>query len=76
MKQILLKDGGLRSTVERRNFWIYRSKLEKIKDFYPDKYYLKLVAEHLRESNGPDNRASLSEIGKDIGRTFPDLQFF
>ena len=74
MKQVLLKDGGLRSTVERRNFWIYRSKLCRIKDRYPPGHYDRLVSQHFRESNL--ERASLCEIGKDIGRTFPDLMFF
>ena len=32
LKQILLGEGGLRSTVERRNFWIYTSKLTKLRD--------------------------------------------
>ena len=74
MKQILLKDGGLRSTVERRNFWIYRSKLNKIRDNYPANHYEKLVEENTRDCNA--ERLSLTEIGKDIGRTFPDLKFF
>ena len=34
MKQVLLTDGGLRSTVERRNFWIYRTKLGRVKEQY------------------------------------------
>ena len=32
LKQIFLGEGGLRSTVERRNFWIYTSKLTKLRD--------------------------------------------
>ena len=44
MKQILLKDGGLRSTVERRSFWIYRSKLTRLKAKFPDNYYETLVS--------------------------------
>ena len=70
----MLKDGGLRSTVERRNFWIYRSKLNKIRDSYPENHYERLVEENTRDSNA--ERLSLTEIGKDIGRTFPDLKFF
>jgi len=49
MKQILLKDGGLRSTVERRNFWIYRSKLIKIRDTYPKDLYSTLVGKAMPE---------------------------
>ena len=74
MKQILLKDGGLRSTVERRNFWVYRSKLNRIRDLYEKNFYEKHIAKHFKTSMA--ERPSMSEIGKDIGRTFPDLQFF
>ena len=74
MKQILLKDGGLRSTVERRNFWIYRSKLNKVSKEYHAGYYERLVSQHFRDSMA--DRPSMTEIGKDIGRTFPDLLFF
>ena len=71
MKEILLKNGGLRSTVERRNFWIYSSKLNRIRDSYPNKYYEELVSNNLNESL--TDKTLMSEIGKDIGRTFPDL---
>ena len=74
MKQILLKDGGLRSTVERRNFWIYRSKLCRIRGSHPENYYSELVSQNF--SDQILERPSLTEIGKDIGRTFPDLMFF
>lgn len=75
MKQILLKDGGLRSTVERRNFWIYRSKLNKLSKNYSFDHYKELVDKYfnLNDSQTAENAALINEIGKDVGRTFPDL---
>ena len=67
-------EAGPQPTVERRNFWIYRSKLNKIRDSYPENHYERLVEENTRDSNAEG--LSLTEIGKDIGRTFPDLKFF
>ena len=32
MKEILLFHGGIRSSVDRLNFWIYRTKLHKLKE--------------------------------------------
>ena len=37
-------------------------------------HYSELVRLKLSESTS--DKASLSEIGKDVGRTFPDLKFF
>ena len=74
MKQVLLKDGGLRSTVERRNFWIYRSKLHRLQLEYPQNLYESLTSQISPEMTA--ERPSMSEIGKDVGRTFPDLAFF
>lgn len=72
MKQVLLADGGLRSTVERRKLWIYTSKLTKIRQRHPEGHYSDLVRKNLSAGK----QFSLSEIGKDVGRTFPDLKFF
>ena len=44
MKQILLKNGGLRSTVERRNFWIYRTKINSLRAGFGSNYYADLLA--------------------------------
>ena len=76
MKQVLLTDGGLRSTVERLNFWIYRTKFNRVKCQYEAGLYDELVGRI--SPGGPEaaERQSMSEIGKDVGRTFPDLQFF
>ena len=43
MKQILLKHGGLRSTVERRNFWMYRTKINILRRTYGRNLYSKLL---------------------------------
>ena len=46
LKQILLGDGGLRSTVERRNFWIYTSKLLKLRERHANsQHYQDLVTQ-------------------------------
>lgn len=74
MKQILLRDGGLRSTVERRNLWIYSSKLTKLRQRYPENHYEELAEKYFRQSLLEQHK--MSEIGKDVSRTFPDLQFF
>ena len=67
-----MSDGGLRSTVERRNFWIYTSKLTKLREQHSNpNYYQDLVQRQQGLTQG-----SLTEIGKDVGRTFPDLKFF
>ena len=47
MKQVLLADGGLRSTVERRKLWIYTSKLTKIRQRHPEGHYSELVRRNL-----------------------------
>lgn len=43
MKRILLQDGGLRSTIERRYFWNYNTKISKLKQSYPGNFFKKLV---------------------------------
>jgi len=74
MKQILLQSGGLRSTVERRHFWIFSTKITKLQKEYrlscSYESQLATVAEQLKLGK------KCSEITKDINRTFPQLQFF
>ena len=43
MKHILLKNGGLRSTVERRNFWIYSTKINAMRDKFGKDVYSNLL---------------------------------
>ena len=50
MKHILLKNGGLRSTVERRNFWIYRTKINAMREKFGKDVYCNLL-DHCRKNN-------------------------
>ena len=68
MKQILLRNGGLRSTVERRNFWVYRTKINAMRSSYGIDFYSKLLVRC-----AVNNETTNIEIMKDIGRTFPEL---
>jgi len=64
MKQILLQHGGLRSTVERRHFWILCTKITKLKN----DNILNSYPNQLQRSTN-----KVKEINKDINRTFPEL---
>ena len=74
MKQILLQHGGIRSTVERRYFWIFNTKITKLKAEHGGPDFYETLLQNLDPESRDGNIAF--EISKDIGRTFPELQFF
>lgn len=76
IKGIFYMHGGLRSTKERRNFWIYRTKLTSLVKQKEVGQVTTLYLDLISQMSNESNRTVTALIDKDVGRTFPDLQYF